>query len=62
MAATPREAVRETLPRLHGAFALAIIFAGEHDLMIGARRGSPLAIGYGEGRCISGRTRWRWRR
>ena len=40
-------AVRETLKRIEGAFALAIIFAGEPDLMIGARRGSPLAIGYG---------------
>ena len=52
--ATPREAVAKTLPRLHGAFALAIIFAGEHDLMVGARRGSPLAIGYGEGEMFIG--------
>ncbi len=37
------------LGRLQGAFALAFIFAGEHDLMIGARQGTPLAIGYGEG-------------
>ena len=36
-----------TLPRLRGAFALAFIFAGEDDLMIGARKGSPLAIGHG---------------
>ena len=34
--------------RLEGAFALAIIFAGEHDLMVGARRGVPLAVGFGE--------------
>ncbi|MBT3810205.1 MAG: glutamine--fructose-6-phosphate transaminase (isomerizing), partial [Rhodospirillaceae bacterium] len=52
--ATPREAVAQTLPRLHGAFALAIVFAGEHDLMVGARRGSPLAIGYGDGEMFIG--------
>src|SRR5262249_21676529 len=46
---SPEQAVAETLPRLTGAFALAILFAGRHDLMIGARRGSPLAVGYGEG-------------
>ena len=39
--ASPQEAVAETLKRLEGAFALAIVFAGRHDLMIGARRGSP---------------------
>ena len=37
----------QALDRLEGAFALAILFAGHGDLMIGARRGSPLAIGYG---------------
>jgi glucosamine--fructose-6-phosphate aminotransferase (isomerizing) len=52
--ASPREAVAETLPRLQGAFALAIVFAGEQDLMIGARRGSPLAVGYGEGEMFLG--------
>ncbi|HBD13625.1 MAG TPA: glutamine--fructose-6-phosphate transaminase (isomerizing), partial [Porticoccaceae bacterium] len=46
---TPQQAVAATLKRLEGAFALAIIFAGRHDLMIGARRGSPLAVGYGDG-------------
>ena len=40
---SPREAVAKTLARLDGAFALAFLFAGEHDLLIGARRGSPLA-------------------
>ena len=45
----PEEAVMATLARLEGAFALAIIFAGRHDFIIGARRGSPLAVGYGEG-------------
>ena len=36
------------LPRLRGAFALAFLFAGESDLLIGARRGSPLAVGFGD--------------
>jgi glucosamine--fructose-6-phosphate aminotransferase (isomerizing) len=46
---SPQEAVAKALERLEGAFALAIIFTGRHDLMIGARRGSPLAVGYGDG-------------
>ena len=45
----PVEATAEALKRLEGAFSLALIFAGEHDLMIGARRGTPLAVGYGNG-------------
>ncbi|KTT69482.1 glutamine--fructose-6-phosphate transaminase (isomerizing) [Sphingomonas endophytica] len=45
---TPIEAVREVLPRLHGAFALAILFRSHPDLLIGARLGSPLVVGYGE--------------
>lgn len=49
-----REAVGEVLPRLKGAFALALLFAGEEDLMIGARKGSPLAIGHGEGEMFFG--------
>ncbi len=44
----PVEAARQTLDRLEGAFAFAIIFAGEHNLMVGARRGSPLVVGYGD--------------
>ncbi len=44
----PLAAVRETLPLLEGAFALVFLFAYHHDLLIGARRGSPLAIGFGE--------------
>ena len=52
--ASPQEAVSETLKRLEGAFALAIVFAGRHDLMIGARRGSPLAVGYGDGEMYLG--------
>ena len=51
---SPSEAVARALPRLEGAFALVIIFAGQHDLMIGARRGSPLAIGYGAGEMYFG--------
>ena len=49
-----RDAVRATLERLQGAFALAILFAGEEELMIGARRGSPLALGYGDGEMFLG--------
>jgi len=52
--ASTTQAVAATLRRLEGAFALAIIFAGEHDLMVGARRGSPLAIGYGDGEMFLG--------
>ena len=44
---SPVEAVAAALPQLHGAFALAFLFAGEADLLIGARRGPPLAVGYG---------------
>ena len=44
----PVEAVAAALKQLRGAFALAFLFAGEDDLMIGARKGSPLAIGYGD--------------
>src|SRR6059058_3088638 len=47
--ASPAEAVKATLPRLRGAFALAFLFAGEDDLMVGARKGSPLAVGFGNG-------------
>ena len=51
---TPVDAVADSLGRLEGAFALAILFAGEDDLMIGARRGSPLAVGRGEGEMFLG--------
>jgi glutamine---fructose-6-phosphate transaminase (isomerizing) len=47
--ASPVEAVKMTLPRLRGAFALAFLFAGEDDLLVGARKGSPLAVGFGNG-------------
>ena len=50
----PKEAVAATLKRLQGAFALALLFAGEHDLLIGARRGPPLAVGYGDGEMYLG--------
>ena len=45
---TPVDAVKATLPRLRGAFALAFLFAGEDNLLIGARKGSPLAVGFGD--------------
>ncbi|TAH68910.1 MAG: glutamine--fructose-6-phosphate transaminase (isomerizing) [Rhodopseudomonas palustris] len=45
---SPEQAVRLSLPQLRGAFALAFLFTGHDDLMIGARKGSPLAIGYGD--------------
>jgi len=51
---TPVEAARETLGRLKGAFALCFLFAGEGDLLIAARKGSPLAIGHGEGEMFVG--------
>lgn len=51
---SPREAVHQTLKRLQGAFALAIMFTGEDDLMIGARRGPPLAIGHGNNQMYLG--------
>ena len=50
----PVDAVSSVLGRLEGAFSLAIIFSGEEDLMIGARRGSPLAVGHGEGQMFLG--------
>ena len=50
----PVEATKYMLSRVEGAFALAIIFTGEHDLMIGARQGSPLALGYGDGEMYLG--------
>jgi glucosamine--fructose-6-phosphate aminotransferase (isomerizing) len=50
----PVEAVKASLSQLRGAFALGFIFAGDDDLMIGARNGPPLAIGYGEGEMYLG--------
>ncbi|WP_282064533.1 glutamine--fructose-6-phosphate transaminase (isomerizing) [Aliiroseovarius marinus] len=51
---TPKEAVEATLAKLDGAFALCFLFDGEHDLMIAARKGSPLAIGHGDGEMFVG--------
>ncbi len=51
---SPQEAVKASLPQLRGAFALAFLFKGHKDLMIGARKGSPLAIGHGEGEMYLG--------
>ena len=51
---SPVEAVKAALPRLRGAFALAFLFAGEEDLLVGARKGSPLAVGYGNGEMYLG--------
>lgn len=48
------EAVKQSLKRLKGAFALAIVFAGRNDIIIGARKGSPLAVGFGEGEMFLG--------
>ena len=50
----PREAAVATLRRLDGAFALLFLFDGEEDLMIAARKGSPLAIGHGDGEMFVG--------
>jgi glucosamine--fructose-6-phosphate aminotransferase (isomerizing) len=51
---TPQEAVAKSLAQFEGAFALAYLFDGEEDLMIGARRGSPLAVGHGAGEMYLG--------
>jgi glucosamine--fructose-6-phosphate aminotransferase (isomerizing) len=50
----PADAVQATLGRLDGAFSLAILFEGDDNLMIGARRGSPLAVGHGDGEMFFG--------
>ena len=51
---SPQEAVQAVLPELRGAFALAIAFRQHPDLLIGARLGSPLVVGYGEGETFLG--------
>jgi glutamine---fructose-6-phosphate transaminase (isomerizing) len=51
---SPQEAVKASLPRLRGAFALAFLFRGHGDLLIGARKGSPLAVGHGDGEMYLG--------
>jgi glutamine---fructose-6-phosphate transaminase (isomerizing) len=52
--ASPIDAARQTLKRLHGAFALCFLFDGEQDLLVAARKGSPLAIGHGDGEMFVG--------
>ncbi len=52
--ASPQEAVKAALPQLRGAFALAIAFRGHDDMLIGARLGSPLVVGYGDGETYLG--------
>jgi glucosamine--fructose-6-phosphate aminotransferase (isomerizing) len=51
---SPQEAVQQVLPQLRGAFALAIAFREHPDMLIGARLGSPLVVGYGEGETYLG--------
>lgn len=51
---SPVEAVRDSLPMLKGAFALAFLFEGDEELLIGARQGPPLAVGYGKGEMFLG--------
>ncbi|MBP0481918.1 glutamine--fructose-6-phosphate transaminase (isomerizing) [Sagittula salina] len=50
----PVEAAFATIDKLEGAFALAFLFDGEEDLMVGARKGSPLAVGHGDGEMYLG--------
>ena len=51
---SPQDAVKAVLPQLRGAFALAIAFRSHDDMLIGARLGSPLVVGYGEGETYLG--------
>jgi len=51
---SPREAVAKTMPMLEGAFGFVMLFADHPDLLVGARQGSPLAIGYGDGEMYFG--------
>jgi glutamine---fructose-6-phosphate transaminase (isomerizing) len=51
---SPQDAVHAALGRLRGAFALVYLFEGEENLLIGARQGAPLAIGYGDGEMYLG--------
>lgn len=50
----PKKAIAEVLPKLKGAFALGFVFSGYENLLIGARQGAPLAVGYGEGEMYLG--------
>jgi glucosamine--fructose-6-phosphate aminotransferase (isomerizing) len=51
---SPQDAMAKVMERLRGAFALVALFSGRHDLLIGARRGSSLAVGYGDGEMYIG--------
>ena len=51
---SPQDAVKAVLPQLRGAFALAIAFRSHPDMLIGARLGSPLVLGYGDGETYLG--------
>ena len=51
---TPHAAAAATFPRLTGAYAIAVVFAGQPDLVIAARHGAPLAVGFGEGEMFVG--------
>ncbi len=51
---SPRDAAEQTVARLEGAYALAFLFDGEEDLIIAARKGSPLAVGHGDGEMYLG--------
>ena len=57
----PVEAAQATFSRLEGAYALAMVFAGHHGLMVGAQHGAPLAVGMARTRCSSAPTAWPWR-
>ena len=50
----PRDAAEQTIARLEGAFALAFLFDGEDNLIVAARKGSPLAVGHGDGEMYLG--------
>jgi glucosamine--fructose-6-phosphate aminotransferase (isomerizing) len=54
LGSSPKDAVVEALKRVRGAFAIACLFTGEEDLLIGARQGSPLVVGVGEGEMYLG--------
>jgi glucosamine--fructose-6-phosphate aminotransferase (isomerizing) len=51
---SPEEAMGAAMERLRGAFALVALFSGRHDILLGARRGSSLAVGYGDGEMYVG--------
>ncbi|MBN9087659.1 MAG: glutamine--fructose-6-phosphate transaminase (isomerizing) [Reyranella sp.] len=51
---SPEQAMGQAMDRLRGAFALVALFSGRHDILLGARRGSSLAVGYGDGEMYVG--------